>query len=315
MKMIALVTALALCMVACQHENKAVSQPTQTAAAANNAPATNGAGIKPPKKAWELDNLKGNVKKITENRYHASEKDGKVVQGSKLQEENDLSNTYNEKGNIIENIRSDFKTKKIIKQVYIYNDQDLLVETKVFEITKNFTTSEKLKTRYELKYNDQGLNTETRTIFNDTLREITTAVFDKKGNKTQEDKKKPDTDELFAHSVYGYDDYGNVIETQNFDKKNTLFNKGMFSFNQKGQQTEEIWEYPQQKATITKKIYYDANGNINKLDNKIQGNNPKGDTLQEFKYEFDDKGNWIKQIMILNGKVEGMSLRTIEYFD
>ena len=112
--MIALVTALALCMVACQHENKAVSQPTQTAAAANNAPATNGAGIKPPKKAWELDNLKGNVKKITENRYHASEKDGKVVQGSKLQEENDLSNTYNEKGNIIENIRSDFKTKKII---------------------------------------------------------------------------------------------------------------------------------------------------------------------------------------------------------
>ena len=220
--MIALVTALALCMVACQHENKAVSQPTQTAAATNNAPATNGAGIKPPKKAWELDNLKGNVKKITENRYHASEKDGKVVQGSKLQEENDLSNTYNEKGNIIENIRSDFKTKKIIKQVYIYNDQDLLVETKVFEITKNFTTSEKLKTRYELKYNDQGLNTETRTIFNDTLREITTAVFDKKGNKTQEDKKKPDTDELFAHSVYGYDDYGNVIETQNFDKKNTF---------------------------------------------------------------------------------------------
>ncbi len=51
------------------------------------------------------------------------------------------------------------------------------------------------------------------------------------------------------------------------------------------------------------------------MDSKIEGPNPKGNAHQEFRYEYDKKGNWVKQTLTLEGKVQGMTIRTIEYFD
>ena len=305
-------------LTACQGDNRAESsEPTATKQTANEPTTTKNSAAAAKgkvKNGWEVDRLRGKVKKITDQRYYAQQGKGGVEQGKKVQEEDDQISVYDEQGHILENTRYDYTQKKIIKKVFKY-DGDLVIETKEFEVKRGFTTSEKLINRYVLSYNDKGNNTLIEWYTGtDSLKEKQVGKFDSAGNKVGEDRQSPNGN-IIGRSVFDYDRNGNIIETNNYATNDKLFNQGLITYDGKENKIEERWSYPQSKVTVIRKFTYDPNGNIVSMDSKIEGPNPKGNAHQEFRYEYDTKGNWVKQILTLEGNVQGMTIRTIEYFD
>lgn len=304
-------------LTACQSDNQAASstannteQQGKQSTASKSSAETKGK----VKNGWELDRLRGKVKKITDQRYYAEQGKSSTQQGKKVQEEDDQISVYDELGHILENTRYDYTKKVTIKKTFKY-DGDKVIETKEFEVKKGFTTSEKLVNRYVLNYDEKGNNTQVEWYTsNDSLKEKQVSNFDKFGNKIGELRKSPD-DNVIARSVFDYDSNANIIETNNYSGNDKLFNQGLMTYDAKNNKTEERWLYPQSKVTVIRKFTYDANGNIASMDSKIEGPNPKGNAHQEFRYEYDKKGNWVKQILTLEGEVQGMTIRTIEYFD
>lgn len=304
-------------LTACQGDNRAESSEATANKQAAKQPATTQSSAVANgkvKNGWDIDRLRGKVKKITDQRYYAQQGKGGIEQGKKVQEEDDQISLYDEQGRILENTRYDYTQKKIIKKTFKY-DGDLVVETKEFDVKKGFTTSEKLVNRYVLSYNDKGNNTLVEWYTGtDSLKEKQVGKFDSAGNKVGEDRQSPNGN-VIGRSVFDYDRNGNIIETNNYATNDMLFNQGLITYDGKENKIEERWSYPQSKVIVIRKFTYDPNGNIASMDSKIEGPNPKGNAHQEFRYEYDAKGNWVKQILTLEGNVQGMTIRTIEYFD
>lgn len=305
---------------ACQSEQPATASAQSTPAHAATASQTNGAATADAKKSqakngWEVDRLRGKVQRITDQRYYATQEKGGVKKGKKVQEETDQTTVYDLNGNVLSNTRYDYNKKTTIRKTYQYNDAGQVAETREVELKKGFTTTEKLIALYKLQYDAAGNNNLIEWYMEkDSLREKQIGTFDKAGNKIGELRQTPDG-KAIGRSVFDYDRDGKIIEVNNYAATEKLFNQGMFTYDSKGNKTEERWEYPDSKVTVIRKMTYDANGNIATIDSKIEGPKPKGNAMQQFSYEYDAEGNWIKQILTLEGNVQGITERTIEYFD
>ncbi|MEA4968487.1 MAG: hypothetical protein VB048_10280, partial [Bacteroidaceae bacterium] len=88
--------------------------------------------------------------------------------------------------------------------------------------------------------------------------------------------------------VFKYDDKGNKIKEAFYNQGDTLSSGSLFDYNEK-------------------------NDIIEQIDFFIYEIDTENNTLK-FKYKYDSKGNWIKQIVYINGSIEFIAKRKIEYY-
>jgi hypothetical protein len=144
------------------------------------------------------------------------------------------------------------------------------------------------------KYNRRGLLLEEKEFkSNGELKNA--SVYTYKGKKDSLRIKEENTIERIKNYVYKYDNRNNLIyyggNTLIYDKKNNLI--------------KEIGQYD------TNNYEYDERGNMTKR----QRISPYSITNIIFEYtNFDNEGNWIKQIEFREGKAKFISERKIEYY-
>lgn len=119
-----------------------------------------------------------------------------------------------------------------------------------------------------------------------------------------------------AKQIREISDNGNISKVSNYNKSGDLISEIEFKYDKNGNETQ---------ALINKEFYPEGmplDIEINKYDetNKIIStitNNENGVLLQEvkYKYEYDDKKNWIKMIYYENDKVISITERKITYED
>ena len=137
-----------------------------------------------------------------------------------------------------------------------------------------------------------------------------------------------------SKETYKYDDKGNLIEWYYYELHDGL--AATYKYDAKGNLIEEIsyshagvgnttYKYDAKGNKIEENSYfiglldrkytmkYDAKGNL------IEGNSYEADGSLDykytFKYEFDEKGNWIKRITFKNQIPESIEEREFEYYE
>lgn len=106
---------------------------------------------------------------------------------------------------------------------------------------------------------------------------------------------------------YAYDGSGNLIEVKRFKTEEVIDTKELYTFNDKGNVKES--EFHRDNKLVAKNNYkYDEEDNYNEL-------NFGDSVMYTYKYNYDEKGNWIKKIVFENDNPSGILLREIEYFN
>lgn len=107
--------------------------------------------------------------------------------------------------------------------------------------------------------------------------------------------------------AYKHDAQGNVIEVTRFKLEEVIDSKEVYSFDEYDNLSSST--YYKKGELIAKNNYnYNAEGDFTEL-------NYSDDSVFSYKYNYDEKGNWIKQIVFENENPSGVLTREIEYFD
>lgn len=171
--------------------------------------------------------------------------------------------------------------------IYVYEGQENDTIVKVFDdngvILK---TKGNLFENSEYKYNDVGILQSITTYFSDDSFYIENYLIDKNGNPYDCIKYNKDN-KIVERNTYDFDNKGNLLKTE-------LYNEELFLVN------------------TTKNKYNDKNDIIE--ENFI--NYKRGfEYTNTFKYKYDTKGNWLKQIEYnKEGEIVKITKREIEYY-
>jgi len=106
---------------------------------------------------------------------------------------------------------------------------------------------------------------------------------------------------------YEYDNNRNLTAVKRFKTESVIDTEGKYTFDENGNVISS--EFHRDNKLISKNTYMcDESNNFQKL--------CIGDSvIYTFKYNFDEKGNWIKKIVFENDNPSGILLREIEYFN
>lgn len=272
----------------------------------------------------ETEGLKGNVKTTVLKRYLPDLYFIKIVQydsnGNWINQtiEEDLSDTtkirnirtYNKRGQLLNEVDSQscslhryctHDTKE-----YLYNDHGHLVQMEGYyydekgerryyysKFGENGDNAEEIRESVwrdyvTFKYNNCGLLTEKSesSSINDSTPEVTIYTYDERNRKVQAKEYDKYIGNLVPHSTtdYKYDDHDNEIEMK------VTYATYTMTFSQQYDDTGHCIEYK-------------------KVDSEVGT-----DFDDSYKYEFDKKGNWVKQITYKAGKIKGRDEREIIYY-
>lgn len=224
----------------------------------------------------EESHIKGNVRKIQETRYYGEG----TVENYKLGDKSDYGNglyLYNEKGYLFEKQSFDESGNPNYITKYKYNEDDVLTEEDLYQADELVN-----KTEYSL---EKGKATEVK-LFDKNLKVSSVSKYIYSGKN------------ISNGTILNGD--GNVKSTFNCKYSNGL---------------------------LTTQTVNDSLGKISVVV-KYKWNNKKyltellviyTDDTSEYKttyaYEYDSKGNWIKQIQLDEGEVDNIIIRKISYSD
>ena len=165
-------------------------------------------------------------------------------------------------------------------------------------------------------YDSSGKVVSEETILGDGTVDTKSVIkTDENGNRVeQNDIKQKTKGNILSNRkyLYRYDAQAHMVEWLAYQGNGNFFFKYNFTYDANGDRTE--WLQLSQNNTLMGKVEY-------KYDDKhniIAENKYKGDgTLSEsstFTYEFDRKGNWVRQKKIQNGVVIEVRERVYKYF-
>lgn len=234
----------------------------------------------------EKQGFKGKVKSIKSTTYKAMEKFGEIQKGEEVDK---LLSIFNEMGNFTERIYS--KNGKIdSKRTYIYNNQRNIIDKKEYDSDGNL----KLQTTYD--YDEKGNKIEENT-FGRFETKKTTYKYDDKGREVES---------LITFSFQGidgsvelritkeYDQKGNVIEEKNYNNRNQLSNRNIFTYDERGNRIKEIFIDLNTNESEEKNIYtYDKNNKKIEIQKYISKNLSEKTTIK-----YDEKGNILEEHII-----------------
>lgn len=122
---------------------------------------------------------------------------------------------------------------------------------------------------------------------------VETFFYDNNGWKYKVQREYPDAD-WGEWDLFKYDEYGNIIEKKTV---NTILNYKTMEF--------------EQNSDMTIVEIYDERGNVS--EKKIEYLDENNISIYFYKYEYDNKGNWLKCIETLNNHPVSSRERLIEY--
>jgi len=237
-----------------------------------------------------LRELKGKVKVLKEISYETVRKNGKLIKGRRKTYQNlanDICMFFNRDGHLIENREFNSAGDLENKEIYEYNKTGDMIN-----FTRNYldeTTKEKLIFEYDKIHN---LIIEKYYAMSGKLKgrmhTEMTYKYDNKGYLIEQIMSGPGGHGFFKKSFYVYDNKGNLIEMKEYEYVFKTLCKTTYEYDRHG--------------NLKKEIYY----------------NSKGKLEDEFTYEylrFDNKGNWTKRILYINGIPRFIIEREIKYYD
>jgi hypothetical protein len=288
-----------------------------------------------PKKQSDLesDNVKGNVKQITQKYYEMEEKNGKDTIGQQFEStDRNFVINYNEKGYITS--ATFYRTHSTLDYRYTfkYDAAGNRIEETWFD------ADNALDYRLTRKFSNMGYLMEIKkyTDTTATYNEKYVYVPDPTGNPVKTSLY-DENDALITMTTSIYDSYGNRIEDDNFDAKGKSLGKILYTYdNRRLKTTEEA--YGADGIIMTKKKFtYEYRGKLSQQQNfdnnsklvekNIFAFNDQGDENEwtnfdrtgfvlykyTYTYEYDSKGNWIKKTQLKDGKAVYVTLRDIQY--
>lgn len=252
---------------------------------------------------WKLNQLKGKVKSFTLLENYRYKKEGTFTEWGILNNKKytfDNAGRYTEyveltkTGSLYYKIKYTYQTKEkkatisyfdkdekpTVKKLWSYNSKGQIIEM------LDYTKDNKADWRYVYTYNTNGNRVMMESLRPDsTLYSKTTYRFDAKGNET-----------------------GYLLETPGYANSSRKY-----SYDEKGNKTEEIWLDGKNEVVFRFVRLYDANGNVTE-ELKYKGPDKQVDKTT-WKFEYDTKGNWIKRTQYTSDGVEfDIAERTITYY-
>jgi len=241
---------------------------------------------------------------------------------------------YDDKGNRIE--LNEYTSNGLLerKVKYKYDDKGNNTEVIVYDSDGNFKLrltnkyNEQLKTEYceydslgklcfktTMKYDDKGNMIEHgqyRSDIDSYSKSFTEYEFDKNGNKVVE--KNIDSDgENISRQTFEYDKKGNLIERKIYHRNERLYVKIRMDYDDNGNEIESRM-YDSDEILYSKSTsVYDNKGNI--ISSKTWDRNFKDIWEWAKTIDYDEKGNWIREISFINQIPDFITEREIKYFD
>jgi hypothetical protein len=225
------------------------------------------------------DNINGKVKTITTNYYFVVEKFGEAQKGDLFQKS---ILHYNVQGNKISQDSYSKEGSLLGKVIYKYDDLGNNIEYGNYDKNGNklsFTT---------FKYDNKGnLIKYINYYSNGGLAGSGTYKYDNEGNRIESMSFNADSSLNFS-AFYKYDIKGNCIEKKQLDKNSNLKMTTIYTYDDKENILTENGYSPNNQLIVTEAYQYK---------------------------EFDEKSNWLKEVIITENKPYNIIERTIEYFD
>lgn len=269
------------------------------------------------KNDWDWDHLKGKVKSVKYYYFDKADKETldlnpNTIDKTDIRFEKIIN--YNRNGFVRDNIGSNNKKTLICK----YDNYGNNVESTTFDsfqhiididsswYDKNGNLIEHIQYQYSnptykykqfYKYDDKGNKIEMISYTDDSFNNKYTYIYDKNGIETEEDNTYTNTS-IDNKQIFKYDEKGYLSEVDAYDGLTEV--RFVFKHNNQGSVEEES--------------RYDSNNNM------VYD--------YQYKWEYDEKGNWIKKIktikkdsdnndrtsIFVKEKTPAVEIRVIEYF-
>ena len=284
---------------------------------------------KKEKSDLEKEGLNGEVKSVRQIIYDAVLEDGKIVKGyvrdsgldnyervydangnkiketlfyedGEVQETNTF--TYNSFNQVIESTNYDGAGRLRTKTSFGYNENQKLI--KIYEVGSDGNQN----TSTVFNYNEDGKKSE-ELVYDYTNQLDYKLVFTYKDGKKSEEARYDYNNELVEKTFYTYNSNGNLVEEKKYEGEE-LLDKFVYAYNQKGQKI--LYERYEGDGTLGfRSTYeYDEKGNVVKEGITTPGE-PEFVTTRTFTYE---KGNWINKVEYEDGEPLTLTERTITYY-
>ena len=281
--------------------------------------------------------LLGQVKQIKQDKFWAQDKFGEIIQGKKFKGGAGGSTLFlkkfNDKGNVVESIYYDEEgiPRHQIQCHYLGN----VVESNYYDEEGALTF--KIKT----KYNNGSLIELNGYSANDSLLSKTINKHDSKGNIIESNTYTPDGRIVKKHilnyddnsnqvgeiseqiddgskqrTIKKYDITGNIIESKTeryhdagwfcigheinkYDEKSNKIEENLLDNNDGTLYSRTLLKYDDKSNVVVKSVY-SADGSLR--------------YKNTYKYDYDDKGNWVKKIDFDIDIPQYITIREIEYY-
>jgi hypothetical protein len=165
-------------------------------------------------------------------------------------------------------------------------------------------------------YDSAGKVVSEETVLSNGTVDIKTQIkTDDKGNRVEQINLKQGlapNNILNNKYVYKYDEKAHMLEWNAFRGNGSFFFKYSYNYDANGNRTE--WIHLSQANEVTLRLVYkydDKNNIIEETDYNRDGTVKAAYT---YTYEFDKKGNWVKQKKIQNGSVVEVRTREYKYY-
>jgi uncharacterized lipoprotein NlpE involved in copper resistance len=234
------------------------------------------------KNDWEKDNLKGKVKSLKVFDFKAVDRFGKIEKDS-LKSKSIY--TYDVKGNRIETNIYNSDGSLSDNFSYKYDDKENKIES------NRYTSDGRLYLKMLDQYDNKGNKIESNWYNSDSSLYLKTLYqYDNKGNKIKSNSYNPDGS-FNDNFSYRYDNKGNMIESKSYKSDGSLEWKETNLYNNKGNIIKENLSFESYNKEMKN---FDANS----------------------EYKYDDKGNWIEQIIHHSPEISyEIRERTFEYYE
>lgn len=238
----------------------------------------------------------------------------------------DISYCYNEMGNLVEKIEKDSKDIKY-RETYLYGKNGVINE---YHYYNSLVPQNNYKRIYDYdylgnlieikKYDFDGNKISQQNYEYDQKRNVIeehdngirrTFKYDDKGNRIESLESIVGEETLLEKVTRKYDDRGYLIGIIGLDM--TGLHQRFFSYDDQGNTIE--MKYSDRESGVKSTFKYDEMRNL------IEENFYRGlklDKLVEkvsYKYDYDNKGNWIMKIKFFDGKPKYYIERVYEYYD
>lgn len=247
--------------------------------------------------------------------------------------------TYDKKGDLIQTLESYRDEEYSTVENYKYNDDGLL-RTKV----RVYMDSPEYYFYSIYHYDENKKLLQVRNFDEYGEKSGTKYEYDEKGRKTKIIRHDPNKEIDQLQKAFHYDNYGNVVKEESYDlnddrSKYELKVEKQYSYDQKNliikecinsyiyytyqycisnqYNKEDLLEEKTDRRRKTKYRYKDGRVVILEYDETIEYEEnifKRTKAFIQFEYEFDLKGNWIKQTKVVNGIPLYIRVREIEYF-